>query len=133
MNRVQQATLSALLLILTNNVIGESSAESILEGLKKAESETITSEAANDNSVDQIKTDNRLMYRSFSCTKSGLERKIAVDYPEPETGYVCRVLYDSEKGSSVPWNARNDKGYCESKAAGFVKKHLKMGWDCVED
>lgn len=70
--------------------------------------------------------------RAFVCRKAGLIRHIAVEYPSAETGYVCRVLYETEKGSSVPWYAKNEHSYCSARAGGLVKKHLSLGWDCVE-
>lgn len=66
-----------------------------------------------------------------SCENTGLGRNIAVDKGGESTDYACRVIYDSEKGMSVLWRARNDPDYCGPKAASLLNDLLNWGWSCV--
>lgn len=67
----------------------------------------------------------------YVCTQGGMERKIEVVYTG--AGKVpCEVLYTKDGASQVLWNAQNEEGYCEAKAAEFVEKQRSWGWQCVE-
>lgn len=68
---------------------------------------------------------------SFVCTKGKMVRKIVVEAPSKHPGYACRVVYESAKGTSVPWSAKNDEGYCRLKAVNFVARQIGWGWSCV--
>ncbi|MDT0513414.1 hypothetical protein [Halomonas sp. LES1] len=67
---------------------------------------------------------------SFICTNSGLPRQIVLEAPSAHPNYACRVIYSSEKGLSVPWQAKDEVNYCEPKAIEFVAKHIDWGWSC---
>ncbi len=127
--------MGAVLVLTAGNVNGEGSGAAILKGLEKAESrltevkETVdvTDSVADEGTSD----DEGYVSHSYICKKANLVRQITIEYPAAETGYACRVLYDSEKGTTTPWYAKNDRGYCEPRAMGLMKKHLEMGWECT--
>ncbi|TNF86096.1 MAG: hypothetical protein JSU67_06960 [Gammaproteobacteria bacterium] len=64
---------------------------------------------------------------AFVCENNDLSRSIEV---VAEPGFACRVKYT--KGSSVtyPWSARNEAGYCGSRALFLVDKLKSWGWQC---
>ena len=66
-----------------------------------------------------------------SCDNTSIVRNIAVDKGGKRTDYACRVIYDSEKGLSVLWNARNDADYCAPKADSLRNDLVNWGWSCV--
>jgi hypothetical protein len=63
----------------------------------------------------------------YVCTKDGATRQISV---LREPGYACRVKYTRTSGTTYPWNARNEAGYCRPKAAGLAEKLGSLGWIC---
>lgn len=68
---------------------------------------------------------------AYVCTQAGMERKIEVVYPG--AGKVpCEVRYTKDGTTEVLWNAQAEEGYCEARAAEFVEKQRRWGWDCVE-
>lgn len=42
----------------------------------------------------------------------------------------CHLIYRTETGLSTPWNARNDKSYCASKADLLADNLRNLGWSC---
>ena len=69
--------------------------------------------------------------RSYVCTHGGLGRTIAVEHPRPDSGYTCRVLYETENGFSTPWSARNDANYCDGRADALAATLIQQyGWNC---
>ncbi|WP_413111805.1 hypothetical protein [Thaumasiovibrio sp. DFM-14] len=79
-------------------------------------------------SATAIAADNQV----YRCEHNGVERLIEVRYPEGTT-VPCDVNYTKADGSQVLWKAANTEGYCESKAAEFVKKQRGWGWNCQLD
>lgn len=65
-----------------------------------------------------------------TCERAGALRTITVESPSREPGFVCRVLYQKEGSSSVPWSARRDQAFCGLMAAEFVDKHKGWGFAC---
>ena len=43
----------------------------------------------------------------------------------------CEVQYTKDGATSVLWQASNEAGYCEQKAADFVEKQRGWGFECV--
>ena len=66
----------------------------------------------------------------YACEKNGETRYVEV---VKEPGFACRVRYKKASGTSYPWNARNEAGYCEPKATGLVKRLGTFGWECYSD
>ncbi|MGI9276268.1 MAG: hypothetical protein ACR2PT_15685 [Endozoicomonas sp.] len=79
---------------------------------------------------------------SYTCAHSHKQRVIEVIYLKRESEVPCEVRYtkgqlrhgdfqvDSEE---TVWKASYEKGYCEAKAAEFVKKQEGWGWACALD
>jgi hypothetical protein len=67
---------------------------------------------------------------SFLCTYGKLTRTIVVDSPSKHSDYACSVLYESEKGISMPWHAKHQEAYCLPKALEFVALQETWGWSC---
>lgn len=68
----------------------------------------------------------------YICTHDTSTRTISVDYqayPEP---VPCRVKYDKQEegGVQYPWNAKNQTGFCEQKAAELAERLRSYGWNC---
>lgn len=68
---------------------------------------------------------------TFVCTQGGLTRTIVLDSPSAHPDFACRVIYQSEKGLKVLWEARNDVDYCEQYTEEFTAKQLGWGWSCL--
>ncbi len=64
---------------------------------------------------------------AFVCENNGLTRSVEI---VSEPGFACRVKYTKSSGSSYPWSARNEGGYCGSKALFLVDKLKSWGWSC---
>lgn len=69
----------------------------------------------------------------YECKHEGLVRTISVVY-EGEGNVPCHVVYDkpNEGMTQIPWNAQNEEGYCEARAAEFSQKLESWGWACTE-
>jgi len=65
------------------------------------------------------------------CLYEGAERKISVVYDIPGQAVPCSVTYEKGAGIETLWQAENEAGYCEAKAAEFVEKQRGWGWDCA--
>ncbi len=70
---------------------------------------------------------------SFTCTNGKLSRQITLDAPSKHPDYACQVIYQSEKGLSIPWRAKNEEGYCRDKAMSFVNRQVGWGWNCIQN
>lgn len=70
---------------------------------------------------------------NYECKLEGLVRTITVVY-EAEGAVPCHVEYDkpTEGMTQIPWNAQNEEGYCEARAAEFTEKLRGWGWVCIE-
>jgi len=127
--------MGAVLVLTAGNVNGEGSGAAILKGLEKAESrltEVKETGEVTDAVADEGTSDGEgYVSNSYICRQANLVRQITIEYPTAETGYACRVLYDSEKGATTPWYAKNERDYCEPRATGLMRKHLEMGWKCT--
>lgn len=64
---------------------------------------------------------------SYACKKAGVTRYVEV---VTEPGFACRVKYTKPSGTTFPWNARNEAGYCRPRAAGLVETLDAAGWRC---
>jgi hypothetical protein len=69
-----------------------------------------------------------------SCTKGDLVRRIAVLEHSLSSGRSCEVVYWKETETpgeqEVLWTAKQDAGYCYSKAITFAGKLTSLGWSC---
>jgi hypothetical protein len=70
---------------------------------------------------------------SYECSLSDMTRRVVVERSGP--GAVpCEVAYyrvDEAPGERrVLWNAVNEAGYCEARAAGFIERLEGWGWQC---
>ena len=63
------------------------------------------------------------------CSHTNQQRVIEVVYPT-KSALPCEVRYSKPAGTQVLWSAQNETGYCEQKAAQFVKKQKSWGWNC---
>lgn len=73
---------------------------------------------------------------SWSCRHAGLTRQVTVFYPAAPARLPCKVYYSKPDENVMPrvlWDARNQPGYCESKAAAFTDKLRSLGWQCADD
>lgn len=68
----------------------------------------------------------------YVCTHGTSTRTISVDYQADPEPVPCRVKYDKseEGGVQYPWNAKNQAGFCEQKAAELAERLRSYGWDC---
>jgi len=66
----------------------------------------------------------------YVCTNGNQERTITVVYANAGDSVPCEVTYDKGMGAESMWQANNEAGYCEEKAAAFVEKQRGWGWDC---
>lgn len=66
------------------------------------------------------------------CTSGELSRKIEVVHAAPGQAVPCEVIYDKSSEGSIEtlWQAQNEAGYCEARAAGLAEKLTGMGWQC---
>ena len=69
-----------------------------------------------------------------SCKNGDLVRRVVVVESSLSSGLSCEVIYwkDTEAPGErqVLWTARQDAGYCYSKALALVNKLVAMGWTC---
>lgn len=70
--------------------------------------------------------DNQAMH----CQRADAVRIIEVVYPQG-TELPCEVRYTKDGQTSVLWQASNEAGYCEQKAADFTQRQRDWGWQCV--
>ncbi len=66
------------------------------------------------------------------CSKEGQQRLIEVVYTG-EGKVPCEVHYSKETGTQILWRAQEEVGYCEEKAAAFIKKQQLWGWECEQE
>jgi hypothetical protein len=67
---------------------------------------------------------------TYICKHGDKERVISVVYEKEGQPVPCKVVYTKDTGVETPWNAQNQAGYCEEKAAAFVEKQRTWGWTC---
>ncbi len=72
---------------------------------------------------------------SYTCKHDVQKRLIKVIYESAEAKVPCKVEYTKEHGEEpkILWDAQNQEGYCEEKAAAFVEKQKGWGWECAAD
>ena len=72
-----------------------------------------------------------------SCTNGDLVRRVVVVERSMSSGLSCEVVYwkDTEAPGKreVLWTAKQDAGYCYSKALAFASKLDSIGWSCALD
>ena len=64
---------------------------------------------------------------NYVCENDGATRSVSVVRDEE---FACRVRYTKSSTTSYPWEARNDRDYCHSRAMGLVDKLVSLGWEC---
>ena len=66
------------------------------------------------------------------CELDGLTRNVSVIYSNPGQSVPCEVLYEkaNEAQTMTLWRAQNEAGYCEARAAVFIKKLVDLNWAC---
>ncbi len=67
---------------------------------------------------------------TYICKHGHQERIISVVYDVEGQAVPCKVVYTKGDVVETPWNAQNQAGYCEEKAAAFVEKQRNWGWVC---
>jgi|TARA_Y100000310_G_scaffold338011_1_gene426538 hypothetical protein len=67
---------------------------------------------------------------SYVCSHDGNERRIEVVYLSEDKRVPCEVRYIKDSAAKVLWNARQQEGFCESKAESFAEKQKSWGWSC---
>ena len=69
-----------------------------------------------------------------SCRNGDLVRRIVVVENSLSSGLSCEVIYwkDTETPGvrQVLWTAKQDAGYCYSKALALANNLAEMGWTC---
>ncbi len=73
-----------------------------------------------------------LANETYTCTHGNQERQISVVYANEGQAVPCEVTYTKLSGTESLWQAQNQEGYCEEKAAAFVEKQRAWGWDCAK-
>ena len=66
------------------------------------------------------------------CEKDSVSRTISVVYTQPGLPLPCEVVYEKSETKEIEtlWNAKNQAGYCETKAKQFIKNFEAKGWSC---
>ncbi|MDX1678647.1 hypothetical protein [Arsukibacterium sp.] len=64
------------------------------------------------------------------CQLGDTVRIIKVVYPQGGL-LPCEVHYTKNGTTSVLWQASNEAGYCEQRAADFIEKQRGWGFECV--
>ena len=66
------------------------------------------------------------------CEKDSAGRTISVVYARPGLSLPCEVVYEKSETKEIEtlWKAKNQAGYCETKAEQFIKKFEAKGWAC---
>ncbi|GEM_PF-6883705 len=67
---------------------------------------------------------------SVICEMGERSRLIVLDSPSNTSEYMCRVVYSTEYGVSVPWYARWETDFCIEKARDLVNRQVKLGFVC---
>jgi hypothetical protein len=72
---------------------------------------------------------------AFECTMNDLVRRLEIVY-ETDAPVPCEVRYsklsEAPGRTDVLWRARNESGYCESRARAFVAELEAWGWRCAD-
>lgn len=72
----------------------------------------------------------------YLCELQNLKRRIEIDYHSTNSSTPCSVNYykDTEAPGEINtlWKATSTEGYCEGKAAEFVRRLAEWGWACSE-
>jgi len=69
---------------------------------------------------------------TYICKHDTQIRQIQVVYASDSAKVPCEVTYDKGQGAVSKWQAQNQEGYCEEKAAEFVEKQKGWGWECAK-
>ena len=66
------------------------------------------------------------------CEKDSVSRTISVVYARPGLPLPCEVVYEKSETKEIEtlWNAKNQAGYCETKAEQFIKTFEAKDWTC---
>ena len=66
------------------------------------------------------------------CEKDSVSRTISVVYARPGLPLPCEVVYEKSETKEIEtlWNAKNQAGYCETKAEQLIKMFEAIGWAC---
>lgn len=70
----------------------------------------------------------------IACANGELSRTIEVVYSDPGQAVPCEVIYNKSAEGSIEtlWQANNESGYCEARAAELIEKLKSLGWECSE-
>lgn len=68
----------------------------------------------------------------FVCTNGAAVREIQVIYESMTNQVPCKVEYNkkTEGGTTYPWSAKGQSGFCEEKAAYLADRLRGFGWTC---
>ncbi|MEM0912338.1 MAG: hypothetical protein AAGJ37_15295 [Pseudomonadota bacterium] len=67
---------------------------------------------------------------SVLCEMGERSRIIVLDSPSSTSEFMCRVVYSTEYGISVPWYAKWDENFCVEKARELVNRQVSLGFEC---
>ncbi len=67
---------------------------------------------------------------SYICKLKSQQRTITVVYDYQQRAVPCEVIYKKSGSITSLWQAKNNVGFCEEKAAGFAEKQAQWGWVC---
>lgn len=69
-----------------------------------------------------------------SCKNGDLVRRVVIAESSLSSGQACEVIYwkdiEAPGERQVLWTAKQDAGYCYSKALVLVNQLAGMGWTC---
>lgn len=66
----------------------------------------------------------------YECYKGGAVRTVYVEHGNSDEAFTCRVVYESEEDSTIPWSAQNDWKNCGPMAIALARKFQDYGWSC---
>jgi len=75
---------------------------------------------------------NAFAQQGYLCKHGEVIRTVEVVYTTPGEQVPCKVLYRRASGAQTLWSAKNQIGYCESKAEAFIDMKRIKGFTCTE-
>ena len=73
----------------------------------------------------------------YHCRRSDLVRRVEVQFADDADRLPCQVVYwrDTERPGEkqIPWNAKNQVGFCTGKAREMVERLQRDRWTCERE
>lgn len=76
---------------------------------------------------------NEQIQESYRCESGSSFRLFSLNYPDPQLGGGCQVLYeksDSAEPVRALWRAKYDMQFCVDRMRSSVNKLIDAGWQC---